>query len=133
MLVISTVARGQLVAGSRVFARAADLKSYAPGLCTIIDKKIEVILDDGASWSCDVNDVRGVVLDEPPLAKEIVVGTKVIALVKEGEPLKAGVVTKIMESSDKASVNVLVRFSAEEEDTKPLEYIRLLRSVKNGG
>ena len=109
------------------------MKSYVPGLITTIDKKINVILDDGATWSCDVNDARGVVLDEAPLAKEIAVGSKVITLVKEGEPMQAGVVTQVMESSDPDSPNVSVRFSSEQEDAKPLKYIRLLRSVKQGG
>ena len=107
------------------------MKSYTAGLITTIDKKVEVILDDGAMWSCDVNDVRGVVLDEVPLPKEIAVGVKVIALVKESEPMQVGVVTKLLESSD--NPNVLVRFSAEQEEVKPLEYVRLLRSVKQGG
>jgi hypothetical protein len=109
------------------------LKSYEPGLITIIDKKIEVILDDGATWECDVNDVRGVALDEVPLAKEIAVGTNVIALLKEGEPMQRGVVAKVMESSDTESPNVLIRFSSGQEEVKPFEYIRLLRSVKQGG
>ena len=80
-----------------------------------------------------MNDVRGVVLDETPQFKEVAVGNKVIALIKEGEPMQAGVVTKIVESSDTGSVNVLVRFSAEMEEVRPLEYIRFLRSVKQGG
>ena len=109
------------------------MKSYAPGLITIIDQKIEVILDDGTIWSCDVNDVRGVALDETPLAKEIAVGTNVIALIKEGEPMQRGVVIKIMESSDTGSPNVLVRFSSGQEEAKSFEYIRVLRSVKQGG
>ncbi len=109
------------------------MKSYVPALITNVDQKINVILDDGATWSCDVNDVRGVVLDVTPLAKEIAVGTTVIALVKEGEPMQRGVVTKVMDSSDTGSPNVLVRFSAEDQEPKPLDYIRLLRSVKNGG
>lgn len=80
-----------------------------------------------------MNDVRGVVLDEMPLPKELAVGTKVIAVVKEGEPMQVGVVTKIIESGVPEKPNVLVRFSQELEETKPLDHVRLLRSVRHGG
>ena len=109
------------------------MKSYIPGLITSVDQRINVILNDGNSWSCDINDATGVVLDETPLVKEIAVGTKVISVVTEGAPMQAGIVTKLIESSDTENPNVLVRFSQQQEEVKPFEYIRLLRSVKYGG
>lgn len=91
------------------------------------------ILDDGSNFSCDLNDVRGVVLDEPPLIKEVRAGTKIIALFKEGEPFRSGVVKKILESPDKSAPNVLVKFATKDEEVRPFEYIRLLKHVKSGG
>lgn len=121
--------------GSRVFARAPDAISYSPGLLTSVDKRMSVIMDDASTtWSYDVNDVRGVVLDQTPLIKEIAVNQLVIALIKEGEPMKVGVVTKVIQGSvDQEEPTIFIRFSAEQEEEKPLDLIRLIKNVNIGG
>ena len=107
---------------------------YTPGLVTAIDQKITIATTaDDATVSYDLDDVRGVVLDELPLVSEIAVGTKVIASKKEGEPFQAGVIMQILESSDKNVPNVLVKFGEDDVEVKPFEHIRVLKNVKNGG
>ena len=133
LISIVLVARGQLVPGSNVFVRGSDSKSYIPGLVSNMDQKMSVIVDGERTLSYDLNDVRGVVLDELPLVSEVAVGTKVIAFVKDDEPYRAGVVLRILESSDQSVPNVLVKFGPGEEEVKPFEQIRLLKNVKNGG
>ena len=127
------VERGQLVPGSNVFVRLKDQNSYVSALVTAMDQKLITMTPDGVSLVYDLNDVRGVVLDELPLVSDIAVGSKVIAFVKDDEPYKAGVVLRILDSSDKNIPNVLVKFGEDNEEVKPFEHIRLLKNVKNGG